>query len=93
MGDLQPWHIIVILAVLVVLFGSRKLPGAARSIGQSLRIFKSEMKQSHKESEEAESAQFQQVPPAVAPPAPVTPTPTANITAEPLPTQQSTPTA
>ncbi len=43
-GGLEPWHIIVILALLVLLFGSRKLPDAARSVGQSLRIFKSEMK-------------------------------------------------
>ena len=43
-GGLEPWHIIIILALLVLLFGSRKLPDAARSIGQSLRNFKSEMK-------------------------------------------------
>ncbi|HEY3872931.1 MAG TPA: Sec-independent protein translocase subunit TatA [Actinocrinis sp.] len=41
---LEGWHIIIILALVVVLFGSRKMPDAARSIGQSLRIFKSEMK-------------------------------------------------
>lgn len=90
MGDLQPWHIIVILAVIVVLFGSRKLPGAARSIGQSLRIFKSEMKQSHKESEEAVQQQVPPAPAAVAPPTPVVPTPTATVAAEPIPTQQNT---
>jgi sec-independent protein translocase protein TatA len=43
-GGLEPWHVIIILALLVILFGSRKLPDAARSVGQSLRIFKSEMK-------------------------------------------------
>jgi sec-independent protein translocase protein TatA len=43
-GGLEPWHVIVILALVVLLFGSRKLPDAARSVGQSLRIFKSEMK-------------------------------------------------
>jgi sec-independent protein translocase protein TatA len=43
-GGLEPWHVIVILALIVLLFGSRKLPDAARSVGQSLRIFKSEMK-------------------------------------------------
>jgi len=41
---LEGWHIVIILGVAVVLFGSGKLPGAARSLGQSLRIFKSEMK-------------------------------------------------
>jgi sec-independent protein translocase protein TatA len=43
-GAFEGWHIVLILAVVVVLFGSRKLPDAARSVGQSLRIFKSEMK-------------------------------------------------
>lgn len=52
LGDLQPWHIIVILAVLFLLFGARKMPDMARSVGQSLRIFKSEMRQSQKETEE-----------------------------------------
>jgi sec-independent protein translocase protein TatA len=57
-GDLQPWHVIVILAVLVLLFGSRKLPGAAKSVGQSLRIFKSEMRQASKDNEPEVSASF-----------------------------------
>jgi sec-independent protein translocase protein TatA len=43
-GAFEGWHIILILAVAVLLFGSAKLPGAARSMGQSLRIFKSEMR-------------------------------------------------
>jgi sec-independent protein translocase protein TatA len=41
MGDaFAPWHIIVLLIVLVLLFGSRRLPGAAKSLGQSMHIFK-----------------------------------------------------
>lgn len=46
---LEGWHIVLIVGVAVVLFGSGKLPGAARSMGQSLRIFKSEMKASVKD--------------------------------------------
>jgi sec-independent protein translocase protein TatA len=37
---LQPWHIIVLVVVLVLLFGSRRLPGAAKSLGESMHIFK-----------------------------------------------------
>ena len=51
-GDLQPWHVIVLLVVLFLLFGAKKMPDMARSVGQSLRIFKSEMRQSQKETEE-----------------------------------------
>lgn len=44
MGALRPWHIAVLVIVLVLLFGAKKLPGAARGLGQSLRILKSETK-------------------------------------------------
>jgi sec-independent protein translocase protein TatA len=44
MGALRPWHIIVLVAVLVLLFGAKRLPGAARSLGRSLRIIKAETK-------------------------------------------------
>lgn len=43
MGALSPWHVAVVLLVFVLLFGARKLPDAARGIGQSLRVLKSEV--------------------------------------------------
>lgn len=45
MGAIQPWHIILVVVVFVVLFGSKKLPDAARGLGRSMRIFKSEVKE------------------------------------------------
>ena len=45
MGALQPWHWLIIIAIFVLLFGSKKLPDAARSLGKSMRIFKSEIKE------------------------------------------------
>lgn len=39
---LEPWHLILIIAVLVLLFGSKKLPDMARGLGRSMRILKSE---------------------------------------------------
>ena len=42
-GALSPTHWLIIIGVLVVLFGARKLPDAARGLGQSLRIFKAEV--------------------------------------------------
>ncbi|MBT0771946.1 Sec-independent protein translocase subunit TatA [Kineosporia sp. J2-2] len=41
----EPSHIIILVLVLVILFGSRRLPDAARGLGRSMRIFKSEIKQ------------------------------------------------
>ena len=37
--------IVVLLILALVLFGAKRLPDSARSLGRSMRIFKSEMKQ------------------------------------------------
>jgi sec-independent protein translocase protein TatA len=42
MGVVKPWHIIVLAVVLILLFGAKRLPDAARSLGRSLRIIKAE---------------------------------------------------
>jgi sec-independent protein translocase protein TatA len=48
-GDLfdSPWKILILAVVILVLFGSRKLPAAARSLGQSMRILKTEINTLH----------------------------------------------
>ena len=45
MGSLSPWHWAILAVVVIVLFGAKKLPDAARSLGKSMRIFKSEMRE------------------------------------------------
>ncbi|MCX5389671.1 Sec-independent protein translocase subunit TatA [Streptomyces sp. NPDC006482] len=44
MGRLGPTEIILILVVIILLFGAKKLPDMARSLGKSARILKSEAK-------------------------------------------------
>jgi sec-independent protein translocase protein TatA len=44
MGMVRPWHIAVLVVVLILLFGAKRLPDAARSLGRSLRIIKAETK-------------------------------------------------
>ncbi|GAA4601070.1 hypothetical protein GCM10023195_02240 [Actinoallomurus liliacearum] len=44
MPDLGTGEILIIAVVILILFGSAKLPQAARSLGRSMRIFKSETK-------------------------------------------------
>ncbi|MER6980529.1 Sec-independent protein translocase subunit TatA [Streptomyces carpinensis] len=39
---LEPWHLLILVAVVVLIFGSKKLPDTARSLGKSMRILKSE---------------------------------------------------
>jgi sec-independent protein translocase protein TatA len=60
MGNLfdSPWKILIVGAVLIVLFGARKLPDAARSLGQSMRILKTEIAAIH-EDEPAAGVQQQ----------------------------------
>lgn len=42
-GLFEGWHIVLLILVVVVVFGRKRLPDASRSLGRSLRIFKSEM--------------------------------------------------
>ena len=38
------WHLLVIVFLVLLLFGAPKLPALAKSVGQSMKIFKSEIK-------------------------------------------------
>ncbi|MFF4413107.1 Sec-independent protein translocase subunit TatA [Streptosporangium sp. NPDC001559] len=51
MAGLGTGEILIIALVLVVLFGSRKLPDMARSVGRSLRVFKAETTKPHEDDE------------------------------------------
>jgi TatA/E family protein of Tat protein translocase len=56
----EPSHILILLLVVLVLFGAKRLPDSARSLGKSMRIFKSElkeMKQDDKKSDNEESTE------------------------------------
>ena len=68
-GDLfdSPWKILIVAVVLIVLFGSKKLPDAARSLGKSMRILKTEVSDlRHDDDEKAEAAPAITAPPAQA---------------------------
>ena len=82
-GDLfdSPWKILIVAVVIIVLFGSRKLPHAARSLGQSMRILKREVQGLHEDEDTpGASAQAQ---------APATGFPQAELAVAPQPDQQS----
>ena len=44
MGIPGGWELVLIVIVIMVLFGAKRLPDASRSLGRSLRIFKAETK-------------------------------------------------
>ncbi|MFD7861150.1 MULTISPECIES: Sec-independent protein translocase subunit TatA [unclassified Streptomyces] len=56
MGNLKPLEIVLIIAVILLLFGAKKLPDMARSLGKSARILKSEAKAMRKDDEPAATA-------------------------------------
>lgn len=53
--DIGPTEILLILAVVVLLFGAKKLPELARGSGRALRIFKSEIKGLHEDDDKPEA--------------------------------------
>ncbi|SFQ55614.1 sec-independent protein translocase protein TatA [Amycolatopsis arida] len=57
MNALQPWHLIILVLVVVLLFGAKRLPDAARSIGKSMKIFKAETKAMREEDGDAAAQQ------------------------------------
>ncbi|MGV1009120.1 MAG: Sec-independent protein translocase subunit TatA [Dermatophilaceae bacterium] len=52
----EPWHLFVLLVLLVLLFGWKRLPDMARSVGRSMRIFKSEMSEMKNDGSAAKPA-------------------------------------
>jgi sec-independent protein translocase protein TatA len=56
MGALRPVHILILVLVVLILFGWKKLPDAARSLGRSMRIFKSEVEEMKKDGQPTSSA-------------------------------------
>jgi len=48
-GAFAPWHVVVILVLFTVLFGAKRLPDSARSLGRALRIFKAETRALHEQ--------------------------------------------
>ena len=83
-----PWHWVVVALLVIALFGYKKLPDAARSLGRSLRIFKTEIK-GMSEDDAARDAQRAEIvappKPEVAPPA----TPPETGSEAPIPTEKS----
>jgi sec-independent protein translocase protein TatA len=69
LGNLTGWHLVIILVVILLLFGATKLPTLARSLGQSMRIFKGEMKSMKDEGPAKPGAESTTVKQVDAPPA------------------------
>jgi sec-independent protein translocase protein TatA len=79
---LHPWHLLIVALVIILLFGSKKLPETARGLGKSMRILKSE----------AKAMKDDDAPPTATPePAPAEQTPLRTIRAAPGDTASARP--
>ncbi|MGC5223022.1 Sec-independent protein translocase subunit TatA [Micromonospora sp. DT81.3] len=71
---LTGWHLLIVLAVILLLFGAAKLPALAKSMGQSARVFKGEMKaMKEDDATTAQSVEAPATPSATGTPTPGTP--------------------
>ena len=73
-GLFEGWHLVILIIVVLVLFGGKRLPDAARGLGRSLRIFKAEVAQMQDDDKRR---------PPSPPPAPVDPSPLEGRVVEP----------
>ena len=56
MGGLSWWHWLIIAGAFIIIFGAKKLPDAARGVGRSLRILKSEVSAMQDDDDKAKKA-------------------------------------
>jgi sec-independent protein translocase protein TatA len=64
LSDLKGWEFLILAGLVVLLFGGKRLPDAARGLGRSLRIFKAETRSLREDDETAATTTVQQVTPA-----------------------------
>ena len=86
MGGLSWWHWLIIAGAFIIIFGAKKLPDAARGVGRSLRILKSEVSAMQDDDEKAKKT------PSETDATASLATPTAQITGTPAVVQQPVPT-
>ncbi|WP_166997692.1 twin-arginine translocase TatA/TatE family subunit [Paramicrobacterium fandaimingii] len=80
LANLTGWHFVIILFIVLLLFGAPKLPGLAKSVGESMKIFKKEVREVSSDSDAASTAA----------PADATPAPASASAAGPAPAAEAT---
>jgi sec-independent protein translocase protein TatA len=85
MPNLKGWEWLIIVALILLLFGAKRLPDAARGLGRSLRIFKAETKGLADDTATPAPGPAATLPPAESPAAPAAPT----TPVDPVPTERA----
>jgi sec-independent protein translocase protein TatA len=57
LGNLNGWHLVILLAIILLLFGAPRLPALARSVGQSIKIFRTEIKNPEGDAVDSDSSE------------------------------------
>lgn len=83
-GGIQPWHIILVVVVALLLFGGKKLPDAARGLGRSLRIFKSEVSAMQDDKKPATPAETDESATVATPATQIAPSPVSPVSVNPV---------
>jgi sec-independent protein translocase protein TatA len=52
LGNLTGWHFLIVLAIVLLLFGATKLPALAKSVGQSMKVFRNEIRTDDKPADD-----------------------------------------
>jgi len=89
--NLSAWHVLIVLLVVVLLFGAKRLPDLAKSVGQSMKIFKHEVKDLRDDDAPAAATTTPTAPVAPAAPATVTPVGAPPVVPAPVEPQYVTP--
>jgi sec-independent protein translocase protein TatA len=87
-SNFRGWEPIILILLVVLLFGAKRLPDAARGLGRSLRIFKAETKGLAEPTAEAEAPATSEAAPKAVDPTPATPSVDPGVT-EPAPGKQT----
>ncbi|MGC8634805.1 MAG: twin-arginine translocase TatA/TatE family subunit [Candidatus Limnocylindrales bacterium] len=78
MGAIQPWHLVLLLVIVLIVLGPGKLPEVGKSLGETIREFR----KATAETRDAISLQPTAQPPAAVPPAPMQAAPMAPAVAQ-----------
>ena len=63
-GIFSPMHLLIVLVILILLFGAKKLPELGRSLGSGIKEFKSGVSELHKDAADESPAPLASQPPA-----------------------------
>lgn len=66
-GALEPWHILILALIFIMLFGAKRLPDSAKALGESMHIFKKSLRENDEQKSIEQKTDTTPAPPATTP--------------------------